>query len=178
MNAQQSGAVPINNKPLIQGGYHASKPYRICDLIPGLFNVECTFIVLEKKDQKPSKEGHVVHSFLVADNSGTVIACIWDSGDTIQPSDIICMRGGTTTLWNGRIQLVTSKTGSLQRIGEFTMTFSDTPETRRSDIIWGHPPGSAPISGAAAMSGLVPIGNISNPPARQLQPQSRPQDGR
>lgn len=88
------------------------KMTHIADLRPFLKNINCKFMVLKKgsgggisaelmrgsclvEDGKPAKEGGLVYTFRVADESGSVIATLWNNvGAAVAVGDIILMAGG------------------------------------------------------------------------------------
>ena len=69
---------------------------RLADLQPYAKAITCRFIVLRQTDEpKVVKEGGAVFTFLVADDSGSMIANFWNEvGESIRPGDIILLTSG------------------------------------------------------------------------------------
>ncbi|XP_076329619.1 SOSS complex subunit B1 [Tachypleus tridentatus] len=100
----------------------------IQDLKPGMKNLNITFIILEIGQPITTKEGHVVRTCKVADRSASINISVWDEpGLHIQPGDICKLTKGYASLWKGCLTLYTGKGGDIQKIGEFCMLFSETP---------------------------------------------------
>lgn len=80
-------------------------------------NVDCRFIIVcPPLDIKQPKEGGTVYTILVADESGSMLATLWDEqGAAMKPGDVILMRSGLVTLFKGHLRLA-CKQGSLHRI--------------------------------------------------------------
>lgn len=100
----------------------------IGQLKPGMKNLTMTFIVLDIGRPIKTKEGHEVRTCRVADRSGSINISVWDeAGACIQQGDICKLTRGYASLWRGRLTLYTGKGGSIQKIGEFCLVFSETP---------------------------------------------------
>ena len=57
-------------------------------------------------EEKFTKDGHVVHSFLVADQSASILLNLWDEiGAAVLNGDILQILGGFVTLYKGFIRL-------------------------------------------------------------------------
>ena len=57
-------------------------------------------------EEKFTKDGHVVHSFLVADPSASILLNLWDDiGAAVLNGDILQILGGFVTLYKGFIRL-------------------------------------------------------------------------
>jgi len=99
-------------------------------------NVDCKFIVLAKPlDVHNAKEGGTVYTFLIADDSASMLATFWDEqGGALKAGDIILLRGGLVTLYKGHLRLACKRMGSLVKIDRFKMHFTETPNV--SDILW------------------------------------------
>lgn len=80
-------------------------------------NVDCRFIVLGSPvEVKPTKEGGLVYTIPVADETGSMLGTFWDEqGRQMRPGDVILMRGGMLTLYKGHLRLA-CKLGQLYRL--------------------------------------------------------------
>lgn len=69
---------------------------RIADLQPYAKALTCRFIVLRRVDDpKIVKEGGAVFTYLVADDSASVVANFWNEvGESIKPGDIMLLTSG------------------------------------------------------------------------------------
>lgn len=68
---------------------------KIADLRPFMKNVSVQFIVLEKGQVTKTKDDHVVHQYLVADQTGSIFLSLWDEqGFQLMPGDIVQLRSG------------------------------------------------------------------------------------
>lgn len=102
--------------------------FLIKDLKAGLKNINLVFIVLETGRVSKTKDGHEVRSCKVADRTGSITISVWDEvGSLIQTGDIIRLTRGYASLFKGCLTLYIGRTGDLQKIGEFCMIFSETP---------------------------------------------------
>jgi len=73
----------------------AGEEMRIAELKPGMKNLNCTFIVLQRGATTKTKDGNTVVQYLVADASGSIQASFWDEkAEALQPGDIFRIRGG------------------------------------------------------------------------------------
>jgi len=129
--------------------------------------IDCVFIVLEKGTTHATNQGTVVN-WLVADETASIYFSVWGDntgGETLKENDIIQLRAGYTTLFQGKsLILYAGRYGSIQRTGEFTMLFAETPNM--SDLQWEFDPqfpGKTdklipvwPSAGAAGPSGQPP----------------------
>lgn len=86
------------------------------------------------EDPKPAKDGGVVYSFQVADESACVIANFWNEiGAAIKIGDILLIAGGFVTMYKNCIR-VACKLGTVIRMGRFAMSFNDTVDA--SKPVW------------------------------------------
>ncbi|XP_071691156.1 uncharacterized protein [Rutidosis leptorrhynchoides] len=101
-------------------------------------NINTRFIILEKgritleagQSQTKTCLG------LVADETASVHFQFWDEEcDVFQPGDIVCLSNGIFS-YNRNKQLVlrAGKRGKVEKVGEFTMVFVETPNM--SEIAW------------------------------------------
>jgi len=95
---------------------------------PGLKNLNIVFIVLEIGKPNKTKDGHEVRSCKVADKSGSINISIWDEiGEHLQAGDICRLTKGYANFWKSCLTLYTGKGGTVTKIGEFCLQFSETP---------------------------------------------------
>lgn len=100
----------------------------IRDLKPGMKNLNIIFIILEIGRPNTTKDGHEVRTCKIADRSASINLSVWDEpGNYIQSGDICKLTKGYASLWKGCLTLYTGKGGDIQKIGEFCMLFSETP---------------------------------------------------
>ncbi|KAH7946941.1 SOSS complex subunit B2-like [Rhipicephalus sanguineus] len=100
----------------------------IRELKMGMKSLSITFIVLDIGRPNMTKEGHEVRTCKVADRSGSINLSLWDEpGTCIQEGDICKLTKGYVSLWKGCLTLYTGKGGTIQKIGEFCLPFSETP---------------------------------------------------
>lgn len=118
-------------------------------------NVDCKFIVLAQPlDIHAAKEGGTVYTFLVADESASMLATFWDEqGSALKPGNVILLRGGLVTLYKGHLRLACKRMGSLVKVDHFKMLFAETPNV--SDILWTPDP--------AHPEKLIPSGDSPGP---------------
>ncbi|KAK7301579.1 hypothetical protein RJT34_12446 [Clitoria ternatea] len=105
------------------------------DIVPSADNnIDTKFLVLDK--DKTTLEGqHKVCLALVGDDTAAVHVQFWgDECDAFNPSDIIRLRNGIFSYHHGNLVLRGGKRGKLEKIGEFTMTYVETPNM--SEIHW------------------------------------------
>mmetsp|Transcript_34761 Transcript_34761/g.56302 ORF Transcript_34761/g.56302 Transcript_34761/m.56302 type:complete len:156 (+) Transcript_34761:119-586(+) len=151
---------------------------RLIDLRPTMKQITCVFIVLEKGAITRTKDDHSIHHALVADTSACVNLSLWDSqGEQLQPGDIVRMKGGYTSLFKGSLVISSGKFGTLERIGEFCMLFTENPnlstwtwvqdqDGSSRDKFRGVPPG-APNSSSQVQQQL--IASQPGPPPKRLK---------
>jgi len=111
---------------------------KIADLKPQLKTLNVLCIVLEKLGVSKTSRGDVTQC-LVADASGSIIISLWDDvGDIVKSGDILQLRGGYCTMHLGELKLYVGRHGLLERIGEFMLPFSETPNV--SKLKWVQDP--------------------------------------
>ena len=90
--------------------------------------LDVQLIILQREETRPVKDGQVVHVFLAADQTGSVLLNLWNElGKDISSGDIVKIHNAYTSLYRGSLRLHGSKGGRTKRIGEFTMLFNETP---------------------------------------------------
>lgn len=151
---------------------------KIVDMRPFMKSINCVFIVLEKGSVTRTKDEHTIYQTLVADYTASINISLWDNiGELLQPGDIVRLKGGYCTLYKNSLMLYTGKKGSTDRIGEFTLVFSETPNM--STIQWVTDPitknvipifpGQQPPPGSTPVVSNQHMPNSSNPNTIQIQ---------
>lgn len=85
-------------------------------------------------DEVPTKDGHIVCTIRVADESGSAILTLWDQiGLSVEIGDILLVMGGFVTMFQNEIRLA-CKLGTVVRQGRFCLQFSDLPD--HSSFSW------------------------------------------
>lgn len=105
------------------------------DIVPAAENnINTKFIILEKG--KTVLEGQNKTCLaLVADETAAVHVQLWgDECDAFEPGDIIQMTNGIFTNPRHNLVLRAGKRGKVEKVGEFTMAFVETPNM--SEITW------------------------------------------
>lgn len=101
----------------------------IKDLRPAMKNVTCVFIVVDKGTTNQTKDGSVVRKCRVADKTASISFSLWnEQAEAVEPGDILRLTKGYSSLWKGSMVLYSGKYGILEKIGEFTMVYSETPD--------------------------------------------------
>jgi ssDNA-binding replication factor A large subunit len=73
---------------------------------PGMKNLTCTFIALQRGATSKTKDGNTVVQYLVADSSGSIQASLWDEkGEALQPGEIFRIKGGFVSLFQSPFSL-------------------------------------------------------------------------
>eukprot|EP00056_Hartaetosiga_gracilis_P007926 m.113949 g.113949 ORF g.113949 m.113949 type:complete len:115 (+) comp12806_c1_seq1:42-386(+) len=102
--------------------------YTIEQLAPGLKNIDATFIVLQKVDDRILRDGKELVRYRVADKTGSVILPLFQPFiGHVQGGDILKLSNGYATIYEKRLHLYVGP-GTIQKIGEFTMTYTDSPD--------------------------------------------------
>ncbi|KAK1287016.1 hypothetical protein QJS10_CPB19g00001 [Acorus calamus] len=110
------------------------------DLVPAASNtVNAQFIMLDKG--YPSREGHERTCLaLVADGSASVHFQLWGTEcEAFEAGDIIRLTNGIFSYHKTNLVLRAGKKGKAEKVGQFTMTFVETPNM--SEIRWAPDPG-------------------------------------
>uniref|UniRef100_A0A2P2IXI2 SOSS complex subunit B homolog n=1 Tax=Rhizophora mucronata TaxID=61149 RepID=A0A2P2IXI2_RHIMU len=105
------------------------------DIVPAAQNnINTQFIVLDKG--KTTREGQNKTCLsLVADETAAVHFLFWgDECDAFEPGDIIRLVNGIFSYSKTHLVLRAGKRGTLEKVGEFTMTFVESPNM--SEIRW------------------------------------------
>lgn len=100
----------------------------IKELRPGMKNLQIIFIVLDIEKPTKTKDGHEVRSCKVADKTGCINMSLWDElGEIVQSGDIIRLTKGYSSMYRNHLTLYSGQAGKLQKVGEYCMIFSETP---------------------------------------------------
>lgn len=143
-----SGSALFSALPLVLPSLGEIDIIKLEALRPFMKNINCKIIVLKKckttyalsggscvansviddsVEEKPSKEGNILCTFKVADESGSAILTLWDEvGQCIDNGDILLIVGGFVTIFQNEIRLA-CKLGTVLRQGRFTMVFNEVP---------------------------------------------------
>ncbi|XP_057447926.1 uncharacterized protein LOC130739608 [Lotus japonicus] len=105
------------------------------DIVPAAQNnIDTKFIVLEKGMTTLEGQNKVCLA-LVADETAAVHFQLWgDECDVFDLGDIICLTNGIFSYQRNNLLLRAGKRGKLVKIGEFTMSYVETPNM--SEIHW------------------------------------------
>lgn len=126
---------------------------RIGELRPGMHGLRCEFIVVERLPSRPTNDGTTIHSFLVADATGSIVFNIWGvPGAGIEPADIMVLHDGYAAFFREQLTLYMGKRGRLERVGRFAMLFAETPNMSHVPprAFEALPPSAAAAAAAAA----------------------------
>jgi ssDNA-binding replication factor A large subunit len=88
-------------------------------------NINLSFIVIKEVEVNKTKEGCLVRTYLVADESGSIEYSIWN--EELNPGDIIRITNGYTTLFKNKNRLYNSKSTTVSRVSHFRKAFSLIP---------------------------------------------------
>ncbi|GKU86713.1 hypothetical protein SLEP1_g1202 [Rubroshorea leprosula] len=105
------------------------------DIVPAAQNnVNTMFILLDKSRIKTDGQNKSCLT-LVADQTAAVHLQLWgDQCDAFEPGDILRLQNGIFSHQRNKWVLRTGKRGMIEKVGEFTMAFVETPNM--SEIKW------------------------------------------
>ena len=118
---------------------------KLKDLVPAATNtVNTTFIVVDKVPRPAHANAHGREETclsLVADETAAVHFLLWGTEcDAFEPGDIVRLTSGIFSYHRGNnLFLRAGKRGRVEKVGEFTMMFVETPNM--SEVRWGPDPG-------------------------------------
>uniref|UniRef100_A0A8D8LL69 SOSS complex subunit B homolog n=1 Tax=Cacopsylla melanoneura TaxID=428564 RepID=A0A8D8LL69_9HEMI len=99
----------------------------IKDLHVGIKNVNITCIVLDISPRITLKENREVRSLKVADSTACVNLSLWDEpGALLHTGDIVRLTKCYAQIWRNCLTLYNSKSGYIEKIGEFCMVFNES----------------------------------------------------
>uniref|UniRef100_A0A0M3HZT3 SOSS complex subunit B1 n=2 Tax=Ascaris TaxID=6251 RepID=A0A0M3HZT3_ASCLU len=106
----------------------ANRAPTIGQLVPGMKNLNVTFIVIDVGPSRRTQQGHDIRTVRVADPTGSILMCVWDTvAEVIKSGEIWRLRNGYTSVFKGALGLSCGKAGDLMKVGEFFMLFSELP---------------------------------------------------
>ncbi|CAF1017063.1 unnamed protein product [Adineta steineri] len=99
----------------------------IAKLEPNQRQINLLVIVLRiQANPQKTREGHEIHSFKVADRTGSVTLNVWNTaGKLISPGDIIRLQNCLTQVFKNELCV---KPGRITKVGEFMMDFKEEPD--------------------------------------------------
>ncbi|XP_047336227.1 SOSS complex subunit B homolog [Impatiens glandulifera] len=105
------------------------------DIVPAAQNnINSQFIMLDKAGASIDGENKMCLA-LVADNTAAVNFQLWgEECDAFEPGDIILLTNGIFSFQRNNLFLRAGKRGKVEKVGEFTMKFVETPNM--SEIKW------------------------------------------
>ncbi|KAJ1722220.1 hypothetical protein LPJ53_003353 [Coemansia erecta] len=102
---------------------------------PSMRGFDCEVIVLETAQPTTTRDRMTIHTFLVADQTGSIMMNIWgDDGNCIHNGDIIRIESAEAKVFRGFLHLSVTRFGKIKRVGEDTMLFKEQPNF--SDTMW------------------------------------------
>ncbi|XP_027201744.2 SOSS complex subunit B2 [Dermatophagoides pteronyssinus] len=91
-------------------------------------------IAVEIVSRLITKDNHEIRVMRFADRTGCINMCLYDElGATVQPGDICHITRCYATFHKGALTLYMGRHGKLTKIGEFCMTFTETPNMSDGD---------------------------------------------
>lgn len=98
-------------------------------LQPNMNSFNVSVIVLDQGSYRRTQNGSII-TMKVADPTGSINASLMNPEftETFRPGDILKFRGAHTSIFQGCLTLSVGKNGECKKVGEFMMTFSDTPD--------------------------------------------------
>ncbi|CAD5227125.1 unnamed protein product [Bursaphelenchus xylophilus] len=101
----------------------------IADLKPGVKNLNCSFIILEKSQSRMAANGHSHCQFKVADESASINLTVWDqAAEYLQPGDVCSLKSGSTSVYKGSMSLNCGKNSEVLKVGRIVHPISLQPD--------------------------------------------------
>ncbi|CAF1225055.1 unnamed protein product [Adineta ricciae] len=99
-------------------------------LEPNQRQINLVVIVLRiQANPQKTREGHEIHSFKVADRTGSVTLNVWNTaGQLISPGDILRLQNCITQVFKNELCVKPGRSGIITKIDEFTMDFKEDPD--------------------------------------------------
>ncbi|WUR03808.1 SOSS complex subunit [Vairimorpha necatrix] len=94
---------------------------KIKDLKTSMKNVNVDFIVIKLLETNTTKDNDKVYTYLVADETGSIEASIWNI--LLEIGDLICIEDAYVSLFKERKRIFKSGNGNIRRIGEIKKQF-------------------------------------------------------
>jgi len=147
----------------------------IKDLYPQAKNLQMKVIILHVGNSYKTKDGLEVRSCKVADKSGSINLSVWgDHGNYIQPGDILSLCRCYSVLFKNCLTLYVGKFGSLTKIGEFCMVFSETPDMSEQNPDWIQQQAQdAKLAALTSSNSSSQTTNLSSKPANKMSSRTK-----
>ncbi|CAF0936430.1 unnamed protein product [Rotaria sordida] len=102
----------------------------IAKLEPNQRQINLLVIVLRiQANPQKTREGHEIHSFKVADRTGSVTLNVWNTtGKLISPGDILRLQNCITQVFKNELCVKPGRNGIVTKVGEFMMDFKEEPD--------------------------------------------------
>ena len=103
---------------------------KIIDIHPGDKNIDLVVILISYITKTKLKNDKQITQYQVGDDTGSILCNFYDDvGDKISEGDILILKGSYATIFKNHLVLYTAKPGfgSITKINEFFMTFSEYP---------------------------------------------------
>ena len=103
---------------------------KIIDIHPGDKNIDLIVILISYITKTKLKNDKQITQYQVGDDTGSILCNFYDDvGDKITEGDILILKGSYATIFKNHLVLYTAKPGfgSITKINEFFMTFSEYP---------------------------------------------------
>ncbi|KAI5730364.1 SOSS complex subunit B homolog [Diaphorina citri] len=128
----------------------------IKDLHVGIKNVNVTCIVLDISPRVTLKENREVRTLKVADSTACINLSLWDEpGALLHPGDIVRLTKCYAQIWRNCLTLYSSKSGLIEKIGEFCMVFNE-------NLDMSIPIPNLPVNAPQSANGNSNPGNMNN----------------
>lgn len=98
---------------------------KICELTIYKKNFDMVFMVIKDLGYVRTKDGNIIYSYLIADDTGSVEYSIFDHELCI--GDILSINHAYSTVFKGKLKVYNSELSNVRRIGEFCLNFKTTP---------------------------------------------------
>ncbi|CAF1276638.1 unnamed protein product [Rotaria magnacalcarata] len=102
----------------------------VAKLEPNQRQINLLVIVLRiQANPQKTREGHEIHSFKVADRTGSVTLNVWNNtGKLISPGDILRLQNCITQVFKNELCVKPGRNGIVTKVGEFMMDFKEEPD--------------------------------------------------
>ena len=103
---------------------------KVIDIHPGDKNIDLVVILITYITKTKLKNDKQITQYQVGDDTGSILCNFYDDvGDKINEGDILILKGSYATVFKNHLVLYTAKPGfgSITKINEFFMTFSEYP---------------------------------------------------
>ena len=103
---------------------------KVIDIHPGDKNIDLVVILITYITKTKLTNDKQITQYQVGDDTGSILCNFYDDvGDKINEGDILILKGSYATVFKNHLVLYTAKPGfgSITKINEFFMTFSEYP---------------------------------------------------